>query len=73
MKKKKNSLFKHGLSQKNYLTQKCLNYDKSNLQQNSVKSPKDSNSEKMPKNNIKFQNVPIKGNKKREIVTLLTF
>ena len=41
-----------------FYTKKCINYDKSNLRENSVKGPKDPNSaKKMPKNNMKFQNV----------------
>ena len=52
----------------------CVNYNKSNLQQISVKGPKDPNSaKKMPKSNIKFQNVPKNATKKREMVPLPTF
>ena len=51
-------LHKHGLSQKKNYKKKCVNYDKSNLEQKSVKGPKDPNSaKKMPKSNIKFQNM----------------
>ena len=39
------------------LPEKCVNYAKSNLQQNSAKGPKDQTTAKKPKNNIKFQNV----------------
>ena len=58
-----------------FYPKKCVSYDKSTYQQNSVKGPKDSNSEreKMPKSNIKFQNGPENANKKREIAILLTF
>ena len=43
---------------KNFYPKKCINYDKSSLRQNSIKGLKDPNSEKekMPKSNIKFQN-----------------
>ena len=37
-------LHKDGLSQKYFTKKKCENYDKSNLQQNSVKGQKDPNS-----------------------------
>ena len=59
---------------KNILPEKVRNLDKSNLRQNSVKGPKDTNNtNKMPKSNIKFQNVPKNANRKRKIATLLTF
>ena len=60
------------LKQKLFYPKKCVNYDKSDLQQNSVKDP---NSErKIPKSNIKFQNVKKEKNtKKPKIATLLTF
>ena len=55
---------------------KFINYDKSNLRQNSVKlkGPKYPNSaNKMPKSNLQFQNLPKNAIKKRKIATLLTF
>ena len=39
-------LHKHGLSPKIFYKKKCLNYGKSNLQQNSIKGPTDLNSAK---------------------------
>ena len=40
------------------LPKMCVNNDKSNLRQNSVTGPKDQNNpKKMPKSNIKYQNV----------------
>ena len=56
-----------------FYPKKCVNYDKYNSQQNSVKGPNDPNSEKMPKSNIEFQNVPKNITKNREIAPLLTF
>ena len=57
-------LHKQGLSKKYFTQKKCVNFDKSNSRQNSVKDP---NSErKMPKSNKTFQNVlelPSKGAK----------
>ena len=53
---------------------KCVNYEKSNLGQNSVKGPKDPNSsKKMAKSNIKFQNLSKNATNKHKIVTTLTF
>ena len=49
-------MHKHDLSQKYFTQNKCVNYDKSNSQQNSVKGPKDPNSGgKMPKKLHKIQ------------------
>ena len=57
-----------------FYPRKCINYDKSNLQQDSVKGQKDPNSDKKnSKSNIKFQNVPENATKKRKISTLLIF
>ena len=59
--------------QKIFYQEKCIIYNKSNLQQNIVKGPKDhSSAKKMPKSNIKFQNVLKNATKKREMAPLLT-
>ena len=52
---------------KYYNPKKCVNYDKSTLQQNSVKGPKE------PYSNINFKNVQKNATKKIECLTLLTF
>ena len=52
---------------KYFYPKKCVNYDKSTLQQNSVKGPKEPNS------NINFKNVLKNATKKSKCVTLLTF
>ena len=39
-------LHKEGLSQKIFYLKKCVNYNKSNLQHNSIKGPKDPNNAK---------------------------
>ena len=57
-----------------FYQKKYKSYDESNLQQNRVKCPKDTNNaKKMPKSNIKFQNLPKIATKKRKIARLLTF
>ena len=59
--------------QKIFYPKKCVNYEKSNLQQNSVKGQKDQKSaKKCKKNYIRFQNVLKKVTTKREIGPLLT-
>ena len=66
-------LHQHGLTKKYFTRKKCVNYDKSNLQENSVKGQKDKNSaKKMPQSNIKFQNVLKNATKTRKIGPLLT-
>ena len=57
-----------------FYPKKGVNYDKSNSRQNRVKGPKHPNSvKKMPKSNIKFQNVPKNATKNRQIVKFHTF
>ena len=52
-----------------FYLKKCVNYDKSNSRQYSVKGPKDPNSAKKPESNIKSKNVPKNATKKRKIAT----
>ena len=53
------------LEPKTFYQIKCANYNKSNLEQNSVTGPKDPNSaKKYQKSNIQFQNVPKKCHQK---------
>ena len=47
-----------------FYPKKCVNYDNSEFSKNSVKGPKDQNSEKkMLRSNIKFHNMPGKATK----------
>ena len=55
MEKDKFFLHKQGLSQNYFTRKKCVNCDKSNSRQNSVKGPKDPNS---AKNDKKQHKVP---------------
>ena len=57
-----------------FYPKKCVNYDKSTLQQNSIKAQKTQIvKKKMPKRYLKFQNVPKNATKKRKMALLLTF
>ena len=58
---------------KQFYLKKCVYYDKSLLQPNSIKGLKDLHSSKMLKSKIKFQNVPKNATKNRKIATVLTF
>ena len=56
-----------------FFLKKGVNYDKLKLRQNSVKGPKYPNRKKMPKSNIKFQNLPKNSIIKQKIAASLTF
>ena len=55
--------WKNNFFLQNILPEKCVNYNKSNLRQNSVNGPKD----------LKFQDVSKNATKKHKIETVLTF
>ena len=52
-------LHKEGLSQKIFYLKKCVNYNKSNLQHNSIKGPKDPNNAKKHKVGLRFEMIVI--------------